>query len=89
MYTSLLKHFGLQNSALIGNGSESHVYALDDTKIVRIYRSHIASDDAHARWHFYTQLAQQKPAFTIPHIFTTGIIDGHVYTCLLYTSRCV
>lgn len=80
MYTTLLKHFGLQTSALIGNGSESHVYALDEARIVRIYRSHIDPSDVQARWHFYTQLAEQKPAFAIPHIYTTGIIDGHVYT---------
>src|SRR4029078_12659291 len=80
MHTQILQQFGIISAALLGKGSESSVYALDQTRVVRIYGRGASLAYIQARSNFYTQLAAQRPAFAIPLVFDHGVIDEHPYT---------
>jgi putative membrane protein len=80
MHTQLLQQFGITSAALLGKGSESSVYALDQTRVVRIYGRGAALAYIQARSNFYTQLAAQQPTFATPLVLDHGVIDEHPYT---------
>src|SRR4051812_34832722 len=80
MHTQLLQQFGITAAALLGKGSESSVYALDQARVVRIYGRGASIAYVQARANFYAQLAARHPAFVIPHVLDHGIIDEHAYT---------
>ena len=80
MHTQILQQFGITSAALLGKGSESSVYALDQTRVVRIYGRGASLAYIQARSNFYTQLAAQRPAFVIPLVLDHGVIDEHPYT---------
>jgi Ser/Thr protein kinase RdoA (MazF antagonist) len=79
-YTQLLQQFGITSTALLGKGGESSVYALDRTRVVRIYGRGASLAYIQARANFYTQLAARRPAFAIPLVLDHGVIDEHPYT---------
>ena len=66
--------------ALLGKGSESQVYALDQSRVLRVYPSGASLDALQARQHFYTQLAARHPPFVIPTVLDQGVIHDHPYT---------
>src|SRR5256885_10069747 len=80
MRTSILQHFGIPSTAVLGKGSETQVYALDMTRVLRIYPPGASLAALQARQHFYTQLAARHPPFVIPTVLDQGIIDEHPYT---------
>lgn len=80
MHTQILQRFGITSAALLGKGGESYVYALDQTRVVRIYGRGASLDYLQARSNFYTQLAARHPSFVIPLILDHGVIDEHPYT---------
>ncbi|MDQ2996443.1 MAG: aminoglycoside phosphotransferase family protein [Chloroflexota bacterium] len=80
MYTQILQQFGTTSAALLGKGGESSVYALDQTRVVRIYGRGASLAYLQARTDFYTQLATRQPPFAIPLVLDYGVIDGHLYT---------
>jgi aminoglycoside phosphotransferase (APT) family kinase protein len=80
MLSHILNHFGISPTALLGKGSESRVYALDPTRVVRIYPPGASLAYMEARQHFYAQLAAQQPPFVIPQVLDHGVVDAHPYT---------
>jgi putative membrane protein len=80
MHTQLLRHFGLGSAALLGKGSESSVYALDQERVLRIYGPEASPAYIQARSDFYAQLAARKPSFATPAVLDRGVIDRHPYT---------
>src|SRR5690349_19173087 len=80
VHTHFLQHFGLAPAALLGKGSESSVYALDQTRVIRVYGRDAALGYIQARASFYTQLAAHRPRFAIPQVLDQGVIDGQPYT---------
>jgi Ser/Thr protein kinase RdoA (MazF antagonist) len=80
MHTHILQQFGITPAALLGKGSESSVYALDQARVLRIYGRGASLDYIQARVTFYTQLATQRPAFAIPVVLDYGVIDAHPYS---------
>ncbi len=80
MISHILNHFGISSAALLGKGSESQVYALDRTRVVRIYPPGASLAYIRARQNFYTQLAAQQPPFMIPRVLDHGVVEAHPYT---------
>jgi hypothetical protein len=80
MHTQVLQHFGITPAALLGKGGESTVYALDPTRVLRIYAPGASLDYIQARANFYAQLAAHHPPFAIPRILDHGIVDQYRYT---------
>jgi aminoglycoside phosphotransferase (APT) family kinase protein len=80
MMSAILRQFGISAAALLGKGSESHVYALDQTRVVRIYPPGASLAYIDARRHFYTLLAARQPPFVIPRVLEHGVLDAHPYT---------
>jgi putative membrane protein len=80
MSTPILRHFGISSAALLGKGSETQVYALDQARVLRIYPPDASRAAIQARHRFYTQLAAQHPPFVIPTLLEQGVIDGQPYT---------
>ncbi len=80
MSTPILHHFGIPSTALLGKGSESQVYALDQARVLRIYPAGASLAALQARQSFYTQLAARHPPFVIPTVLSHGVIDEHPYT---------
>jgi putative membrane protein len=80
MNTSLLHHFGISSAALLGKGSETQVYALDQARVLRIYPPDASLAAVQARQQFYMQLAARRPPFVIPTVLDQGVIDECPYT---------
>ena len=80
MNISILQHFGSSAAALLGKGSETQVYALDQARVLRVFPPGASLAAVQARQHFYTQLAARRPPFVIPTVLDQGIIDQHPYT---------
>jgi aminoglycoside phosphotransferase (APT) family kinase protein len=80
MISRVLHHFGILSTALLGKGSESQVYALDPTRVLRIYPPGASFAAIQARHGFYTQLAARQPPFVIPTVLDHGVADEHPYT---------
>jgi len=76
---SALDHFGLNESALLGSGGQSRVYALDATRVVRLYRPETDRGFALRLAAFYAALDVPPLPFGIPRIQETGAIDGTLY----------
>ncbi len=80
MHTHILQQFGITPAALLGQGGESSVYALDQTRVLRVYGRGASLDYLQARSSFYTQLTARHPSFATPLVLDQGVIDGHPYT---------
>jgi aminoglycoside phosphotransferase (APT) family kinase protein len=80
MMSRILHHFSIPSTALLGKGSESQVYALDPTRVLRIYPPGASLATIQARQNFYMQLAARHPPFVIPTVLDQGVVDGHPYT---------
>ena len=76
----ILNRFDLNEEHLLGKGSESTVYAMDEAHVLRIYRDLIGWDYVEARRAFYAELAAHELPFVVPHIYTIGSWVGHLYT---------
>jgi aminoglycoside phosphotransferase (APT) family kinase protein len=89
MDQSILQHFKTPNAKLLGKGMEARVYALDEGRVLRIYRSQTdeSSPTALARLkQFYDTLSDASVPFEIPKIYsiehvadTPCTIDKRVY----------
>ncbi len=79
MDTHLQDQFGNTPPALHGIGGESQVYALDNTRVVRLYKSTISLAYIEGRHRFYAHLAAQHPPFAIPQVLSSGQINGYPY----------
>jgi Ser/Thr protein kinase RdoA (MazF antagonist) len=80
MSTPILHHFGIRSTALLGKGSESQVYALDQARVLRIYPPGASLAAIQARQDFCRQLAARHPPFVIPTVLDQGVSDEQPYT---------
>jgi Ser/Thr protein kinase RdoA (MazF antagonist) len=76
----ILNRFDLSTEDILGKGSESTVYAMDDEHVLRIYRDLVSWDYVEERRVFYAALDNHTLPFAVPHIFTIGSWVGHLYT---------
>lgn len=76
----MIDRFQLTPANLLGKGSESEVYALDDQRVVRLYRQHTDLEYIEQRLALYDLLHRQQPSFELPLVFEKGTLDGRFYT---------
>ncbi len=80
----ILDHFAVDRAALLGRGGEANVYALDDTRVLRIYHSsHEGPARVIAQIQALYRLWADAP-FEIPTVLENGERAGRIYTV---TSR--
>jgi putative membrane protein len=75
-----IEHLLVSSAALLGKGSESEVYALDDERVLRLYYPGIQQQYVEQRHAFYDQLHLAQPPFELPRILESGMLDGRIYT---------
>ncbi len=75
----LLNAFGVKFDRPLGSGQESDVFAIDDRRVLRLYRR--SSDRRHlARLaNFYTRLDRRDAPFIVPEIIEFGEREGIAY----------
>ena len=79
---ALLANFGLDRSALVGSGGESEVFALDDQRVLRVYRAkHEAPEPTISQLRaLYGSWAGVDVGIEVPLILDSGVRDGRAYT---------
>ncbi|MCW2805142.1 MAG: hypothetical protein JWN06_3359 [Propionibacteriaceae bacterium] len=77
-----LARFGIDESAFLGSGSESRVFALDENLVLRLYRSrHEGPAEVAAQLRgLYDFWNGADPGFEVPRIVDTGEVAGRMYT---------
>jgi aminoglycoside phosphotransferase (APT) family kinase protein len=75
----LLNAFGVTSDRPLGSGQESDVFAIDDRRVLRLYRH--PSDQRHLAQlaNFYTQLDRRDAPFLVPELIEFGERDGVAY----------
>ncbi len=84
----VLARFELDESRYLGGGGESRVYAVDDARVLRIYRETHESPQqmidqlrpAYAHWQGQPELRSITPALELPMIVDAGRIEGRVFS---------
>ncbi|HMO59495.1 MAG TPA: phosphotransferase [Roseiflexaceae bacterium] len=75
----MLAQFGIDESALLGSGGESQVYALDPERVLRIYKAGMATDYIDARHDLLALIAARNPPFLLAQPLERGTIDNRAY----------
>ena len=80
--TALLAEFGTSRDRLLGSGGESEVFALDEERVLRLYRSrHEAPEPTISQLRaLYGSWAQADIGIEVPLILDSGVRDGRAYT---------
>ncbi len=80
--TRVLEAFGIGSDALLGQGGESRVFALDDARIVRVNHAGTSRAQVDSRSALLTELGRsaEKVPFTIPIILDTVEVEGYSVT---------
>jgi putative membrane protein len=80
--TELLASFGTSRDQLLGAGAESEVFALDETRVLRLYRpTHEAPEQTAAQLHaLYAGWAGVDVGLEVPMIQDRGQRAGRVFT---------
>lgn len=65
---------------LLGSGGESEVYALDNDRVLRLYKSGVALEYVERRRDFYARLRAARPAFETPRLIDYGRVTDRIYT---------
>lgn len=78
----ILDALGVKTHALLGQGSESWVFALDNDRIARINKGGASRSQVNRRTSLLAELCRssQKVSFAIPAVLDTLEIEGHVIT---------
>lgn len=78
----MLNNFGIEPHALLGQGGESWVFALDDARIARINRPGAGRNQVDSRTALLAELGRssEKLPFAIPTILDTAEIEGYIIT---------
>jgi putative membrane protein len=76
----MIDRFSVTTADLLGKGGESEVYALDDARVLRIYKAQAPVDYIARRQAFYQRLEQLRPPFELPVILESGAGSGRSYT---------
>ena len=77
---SMIDRFHITPADLLGKGGESEVYALDDARVLRIYKPQVPVDYVERRQAFYALLHEQRPPFELPLVLERGTAGDRVYT---------
>lgn len=78
------KHFGISDTTMpIGEGTEAVVYALDDKRVLKVYKLRDEKQEAMLvrMKDFYMSLDRSAVPFDIPEIYTVEVRDG--VTCTI------
>jgi aminoglycoside phosphotransferase (APT) family kinase protein len=75
----LLNAFAVTSDKPLGSGQESDVFAIDDRRVLRLYRN--PSDQQHLGQlaNFYTRLDRRDAPFMVPELIEFGERDGIAY----------
>ena len=73
----MFERFHVTPDDLLGKGGESEVYALDTTRVLRVYRAGARVDYAERRRAFYALLQEQRPVL-LPHTGAGLIVEAPV-----------
>ncbi|HET9648907.1 MAG TPA: PH domain-containing protein [Microlunatus sp.] len=77
---AVLDHFGVTEAALLGQGGEANVYAVDDDRVLRVYHSgHEGPAQVIAQLQGLFRMWADAP-FQLPEILDTGERAGRIYT---------
>jgi aminoglycoside phosphotransferase (APT) family kinase protein len=76
----ILNRFEIFDTDLLGQGSESSVYAMDAEHVLRIYRDTVPWEYVEAKQAFYAKIGKDALPFAVPVIHSIGAWVGHVYT---------
>jgi putative membrane protein len=79
---ALLAEFGTSRDRLLGAGGESEVFALDEERVLRLYRSrHEAPEPTISQLRaLYGMWARRDIGVEVPLILHSGVRDGRAYT---------
>jgi aminoglycoside phosphotransferase (APT) family kinase protein len=75
----VLVHFGLRPDDVVGNGGEAWVYALDQTRVLRVLHTGGTIDHVHRRQHLVDELKRSRPPFDVPEVLDVGELEGRVF----------
>ena len=84
MNEAVLRHFRLSASHLLGQGGESHVYALDSERVLRIYHEGVSPEYLRRRHDLYDRLRAASLSFEVPEVERVEVIEG---TCCTVEKR--
>ncbi len=76
----MFERFHATSADLLGKGGESEVYALDTTRVLRVYRAGARVDYAERRRAFYALVQEQRPPFELPLVLESGVDGDRFYT---------
>lgn len=76
----ILNRFDLIDADLLGAGSESRVFAMDDEHVLRVFHDNMSWDYVESRRLFYDELAKRKLPFAVPELYSVGAWVGHIFT---------
>jgi putative membrane protein len=79
---ALLAEFGTSGDRLLGSGGESEVFALDEERVLRLYRTrHEAPEPTITQLRaLYGMWARTDIGIEVPLILDSGVRDGRTYT---------
>lgn len=77
---ALAVRLGIDQPELIAKGTEAHVYALDSTRVLKIYLSPDALPGIEALHEFYERASTAQVSYAIPHIREHGVANSVVYS---------
>jgi aminoglycoside phosphotransferase (APT) family kinase protein len=75
----LLNAFGVTSGRPLGSGQESDVFAIDDRRVLRLYRGPFDQRHLARLAKFYTQLDSRGAPFMVPEMIEFGERDGIAY----------
>jgi aminoglycoside phosphotransferase (APT) family kinase protein len=75
----LLNAFGVTSDRPLGSGQESDVFAIDDRRVLRLYRRPPDQQHLAQLANFYTRLDRRDAPFMVPEIIDFGERDGIAY----------
>jgi aminoglycoside phosphotransferase (APT) family kinase protein len=75
--TGILDSFGIDETALVGEGIEARVYGLDQGRVLRVYKpsTPVTATELRALQQFYTTLDTSKVSFKVPKVLSVQEIE--------------
>jgi aminoglycoside phosphotransferase (APT) family kinase protein len=82
----LLNTFGVTSERPLGSGQESDVFAIDDRRVLRLYRHFSGRQHLAQLASFYARLDRREAPFMVPEIVEFGERDGVSYAVEMRVS---
>ena len=76
----VLKKFGINNAALLGQGAHSRVFSVDSNHVIRIFSPGTDWNSVIAVANFYNSLDISKASFGVPKIHDIGSSEGFFFS---------